>query len=31
MEENVDILIEKIDDMRDYLVTKAIAIMRTLL
>lgn len=31
MEENVDILIENIDDMRDYLVAKVIAIMRTLL
>ena len=31
MEENVDILIENMDDMRDYLVAEVIAIMRTLL
>lgn len=31
MEENLDILIENMDDMRDYLVAEVIAIMRTLL
>lgn len=31
MKENVDILIENMDDMRDYFVAEVIATMRTLL